>query len=106
MADRMSALDGLRLPVVAAPMFIVSGPDLVIAQCKAGIVGSFPALNAREAKGEAVHVIKAEPRRRTGGARLAGCPSGPPRRAPSSSVRMSASSSLLGGCDEPDILLS
>ena len=37
----------LRLPVVAAPMFIVSGPDLVIAQCKAGIVGSFPALNAR-----------------------------------------------------------
>jgi nitronate monooxygenase len=37
----------LRLPVVAAPMFIVSGPDLVIAQCKAGVVGSFPALNAR-----------------------------------------------------------
>ncbi|MDF0598060.1 NAD(P)H-dependent flavin oxidoreductase [Psychromarinibacter halotolerans] len=42
----------LRLPAVAAPMFIVSGPDLVIAQCKAGIVGSFPALNAREAEGE------------------------------------------------------
>ncbi|MGB6229573.1 MAG: nitronate monooxygenase family protein [Litorimonas sp.] len=41
------ALQGLRLPVVAAPLFIVSGPDLVIAQCKAGIVGSFPALNAR-----------------------------------------------------------
>jgi len=39
--------DRLRLPVVGAPMFIVSGPDLVIAQCKAGIVGSFPALNAR-----------------------------------------------------------
>ncbi len=37
----------LRLPVIAAPMFIVSGPELVIAQCKAGIVGSFPALNAR-----------------------------------------------------------
>lgn len=37
----------LALPVVAAPMFIVSGPDLVIAQCKAGVVGSFPALNAR-----------------------------------------------------------
>ena len=37
----------LRLPVIAAPMFIISGPDLVIAQCKAGIVGSFPALNAR-----------------------------------------------------------
>ena len=39
--------DTLRLPVIASPMFIVSGPDLVIAQCKAGIVGSFPALNAR-----------------------------------------------------------
>ena len=39
--------DGLRLPVIGAPMFIVSGPELVIAQCKAGIVGSFPALNAR-----------------------------------------------------------
>ncbi|MEO0576825.1 MAG: nitronate monooxygenase family protein [Pseudomonadota bacterium] len=37
----------LSLPVVAAPMFIVSGPELVIEQCKAGIVGSFPALNAR-----------------------------------------------------------
>ena len=45
-------LAGLRLPVVASPMFIVSGPDLVIAQCKAGIVGSFPALNARESDGE------------------------------------------------------
>ena len=39
--------DRLRLPVIASPMFLVSGPDLVIAQCKAGIVGSFPALNAR-----------------------------------------------------------
>jgi len=37
----------LRLPVIASPMFIVSTPELVIAQCKAGIVGSFPALNAR-----------------------------------------------------------
>jgi nitronate monooxygenase len=39
----------LRLPVIGAPMFIVSMPQLVIAQCKAGIVGSFPALNARPA---------------------------------------------------------
>jgi len=39
----------LRLPVIGSPMFIVSGPELVIAQCKAGIVGSFPALNARPA---------------------------------------------------------
>lgn len=39
----------LELPVVGSPLFIVSGPELVIAQCKAGIVGSFPALNARPA---------------------------------------------------------
>jgi nitronate monooxygenase len=39
----------LRLPVIGAPMFIVSTPKLVLAQCKAGIVGSFPALNARSA---------------------------------------------------------
>ncbi len=39
--------DRLRLPVIGAPLFIVSNPELVIAQCKAGIVGSFPALNAR-----------------------------------------------------------
>ena len=37
----------LRLPVIGAPLFTVSYPELVIAQCKAGIVGSFPALNAR-----------------------------------------------------------
>lgn len=42
-------LQNLELPVIGAPMFIVSGPELVIAQCKAGIVGSFPALNARPA---------------------------------------------------------
>ena len=42
-----SLVDTLELPVVGSPLFIVSGPELVIAQCKAGIVGSFPALNAR-----------------------------------------------------------
>jgi nitronate monooxygenase len=40
-------LQHLRLPVIGAPLFIISNPDLVLAQCKAGIVGSFPALNAR-----------------------------------------------------------
>ncbi len=40
-------LQRLRLPVIGSPLFIISTPDLVIAQCKAGIVGSFPALNAR-----------------------------------------------------------
>ncbi|MFT4962342.1 MAG: nitronate monooxygenase [Paracoccaceae bacterium] len=47
-----AALRGLRIPLVASPLFIISVPELVIAQCKAGIVGSFPALNAREAEGE------------------------------------------------------
>ena len=37
----------LRLPVIASPLFIISGPEMVIAQCKAGVVGSFPSLNAR-----------------------------------------------------------
>ena len=39
--------DRLRMPVIASPLFIISGPELVIAQCTAGIVGSFPSLNAR-----------------------------------------------------------
>ena len=43
-------LQNLSLPVIASPMFIASGPALVAAQCKAGIVGSFPALNARPAE--------------------------------------------------------
>ena len=41
--------DRLRLTVIGSPLFLISGPELVIAQCKAGIVGSFPALNARPA---------------------------------------------------------
>ncbi|CAB3756949.1 NAD(P)H-dependent flavin oxidoreductase [Paraburkholderia solisilvae] len=45
-----AVLQNLTLPVVAAPMFIVSYPELVLAQCKAGIVGAFPALNARPAE--------------------------------------------------------
>ena len=40
-------LSGLRIPVIGAPLFIISNPQLVIAQCTSGIVGSFPALNAR-----------------------------------------------------------
>mgnify|MGYP001275991519 CR=1 FL=1 len=39
--------DNISMPVIGAPLFLVSGPDLVIAQCKAGVIGSFPALNAR-----------------------------------------------------------
>jgi nitronate monooxygenase len=54
-------LDQLSIPVIGAPLFIVSTPDLVIAQCKAGIVGSFPALNARPA-----HVLEEWLKRITG----------------------------------------
>lgn len=49
-------LQGLRLPLIASPMFIISNPDLVIAQCKAGVVGSFPALNAREDDGDPIQL--------------------------------------------------
>ena len=54
--------DRLSVPVVGAPLFIISNPDLVIAQCKAGIVGSFPSLNARplEVLDEWLTRIKAE----------------------------------------------
>src|ERR1700753_1765184 len=52
----------LSLPVIGAPLFIISVPDLVIAQCKAGVVGAFPALNARppELLDEWLHRIKEE----------------------------------------------
>lgn len=46
-ADQL--LSQMRLPVIGAPMFILSVPELVIAQCRAGVIGSFPALNARPA---------------------------------------------------------
>jgi len=45
-------LDQLKIPVIGSPLFIISNPDLVIAQCKAGVIGSFPCLNAREGEGE------------------------------------------------------
>ena len=48
------ALQGLRLPLIGSPLFIISRPELVIAQCKAGIVGCFPTLNAREKDGESL----------------------------------------------------
>ncbi len=43
--------ENLSLPVVAAPMFLISGPELVIEACKNGIVGTFPALNQRTTEG-------------------------------------------------------
>ncbi|MBK7647922.1 MAG: nitronate monooxygenase [Betaproteobacteria bacterium] len=62
MAIPASLNKNLTLPVLCAPMFIVSNPDLVIAQCKSGVIGSFPALNARpkEALDEWLSRIKAE----------------------------------------------
>ena len=45
-----AALSNLRIPVIGSPLFIASCPELVIEQCKGGIVGSFPALNARPAE--------------------------------------------------------
>ena len=50
--DLRDHLNALRLPIIGAPLFLISDPALVIAQCKAGIIGSFPALNAREQPGD------------------------------------------------------
>ena len=41
----------LRVPVIAAPMFLVSGPDLVVETCRSGLIGTFPALNQRTSQG-------------------------------------------------------
>lgn len=47
MAIHKHIKENISMPVIGAPLFLVSGPDLVIAQCKAGVIGAFPALNAR-----------------------------------------------------------
>ena len=51
MAIPASLQKGLKLPVIAAPMFLVSGPDLVVECCNAGVIGTFPSLNQRSAEG-------------------------------------------------------
>ncbi len=60
MAIPASLKKGLTLPVIAAPMFLVSGPDLVVECCNAGVIGTFPSLNQRTTEGyrEWVHAIK------------------------------------------------
>jgi nitronate monooxygenase len=61
MAIPASLKKGLKLPVIAAPMFLVSGPDLVVECCNAGVIGTFPSLNQRTTEGyrEWLHDIKA-----------------------------------------------
>lgn len=61
MAIPTSLKKGLKLPVISAPMFLVSGPDLVVECCNAGIIGTFPSLNQRTTEGyrEWLHEIKA-----------------------------------------------
>ena len=51
MSQKAAFIDSLSMPVVAAPMFLISGPQLVIECCKNGIVGTFPALNQRSSEG-------------------------------------------------------
>ncbi len=60
MAIPASLQNGLKLPVIAAPMFLVSGPDLVVEACNAGVIGTFPSLNQRTTEGyrEWLHDIK------------------------------------------------
>ena len=52
MTSKALMLRHVKAPIIAAPMFIVSTPELVVNQCRAGIIGSFPALNARNEKKE------------------------------------------------------
>ncbi|HEY0598543.1 nitronate monooxygenase family protein [Brevundimonas sp.] len=61
MAIPASLQNGLKLPVIAAPMFLVSGPDLVVECCNAGVIGTFPSLNQRTTEGYRawLHDIKA-----------------------------------------------
>ena len=61
MAIPASLQHGLKLPVIAAPMFLVSGPDLVVECCNAGVIGTFPSLNQRTTDGYRawLHDIKA-----------------------------------------------
>lgn len=60
MAIPASLQKGLKLPVIAAPMFLVSGPDLVVETCNAGVIGTFPSLNQRTTEGyrDWIHEIK------------------------------------------------
>lgn len=60
MAIPVSLQKGLKLPVIAAPMFLVSGPDLVVETCNAGVIGTFPSLNQRTTEGyrDWIHEIK------------------------------------------------
>ncbi|MGY8913869.1 MAG: nitronate monooxygenase, partial [Flavobacteriales bacterium] len=51
MKSKAPFINDLTLPVIAAPMFLISGPELVIECCKNGIVGTFPALNQRTSEG-------------------------------------------------------
>ena len=58
MTQKPPFYDQLRLPVVAAPMFLISGPALVIACCTQGVVGTFPALNQRTTEGFEAWVVE------------------------------------------------
>ena len=56
--SKASFINQLSIPVIAAPMFLISGPQLVIECCKNGIVGTFPALNQRTSKGFEAWIIE------------------------------------------------
>jgi nitronate monooxygenase len=54
----ISIFNGLKLPVIAAPMFLTSGSDLVVEACRAGVIGTFPALNCRDSDGLAAWITE------------------------------------------------
>ncbi|HEY0053565.1 MAG TPA: nitronate monooxygenase, partial [Caulobacteraceae bacterium] len=68
MAIPTSLQQGLTIPVIAAPMFLVSGPDLVVEACNAGVIGTFPSLNQRTTEGYREWLQDIEARRKPGAA--------------------------------------
>ena len=82
MAIPASLQKGLTLPVISAPMFLVSGPDLVVEACNAGVIGTFPSLNQRTTEGyrDWIHEIKG--RLKPDARRLRGQPHRPPDQSP------------------------
>jgi nitronate monooxygenase len=68
MAIPESLKSGLTLPVIAAPMFLVSGPDLVVECCNAGVIGTFPSLNQRTTEGYREWLLEIKARRKPGAA--------------------------------------
>ena len=87
MAIPASLQKGLKLPVIEAPMFLVSGPDLVVECCNAGVIGTFPSLNQRTTEGYRDWLVEVKSRLTPDAAALIGVPHAAPKSVPSCSFQ-------------------